>query len=135
MTLPFAAGELLAGFGVLALPRAGALAAAAYDPGIGFLVGAPVDAITGFLAAGAVDVVAGFFAAGATGVLALFLGVGAGRAFWPVLGAPKGFEAWDLTCLVAAADGAGCIDFGKTFLEAFVTYVPGAEASGSRFRP
>jgi hypothetical protein len=23
--------------------------------------------------------------------LALFLGVGAGRAFWPVLGAPRGF--------------------------------------------
>jgi hypothetical protein len=37
--------------------------------------------------------------------------------------------------LVAAADGAGCIDFGKTFLETFVTYAPGAEASGSRFRP
>ena len=37
--------------------------------------------------------------------------------------------------MVAAADGAGCIDFGKTFLETFVTYAPGAEASGSRFRP
>jgi len=113
----------VAGFGVLAFPRAGALAAAPFNAGTGFLAGAPVEPITGFLTACV------------GGVLALFLGVGAGRAFWPVLGAPKGFEPWDLTCLVAAADGAGCIDFGKTFLEAFVTYAPGAEASGSRFRP
>ena len=129
MVFTFAAAGLLAlfpavaGLDVLALPRAGAFAAAPFDAGIGFLAGAPVDPVTGFLAA----------AVG--GVLALFLGVGAGRAFWPVFGAPKGLEACDLTCFVAAADGAGCIDFGKTFLEAFVTYAPGAEASGSRFKP
>jgi hypothetical protein len=133
LTFPLAAGGLLvlmpavAGFGVLAMPRACALAAAAYDAGIGFLVGAPVGA--------PVAPMTGFFAGGTVEVRALFLGVGAGRAFWPVLGAPRGFALWDLTCLVAAADGAACIDFGKTFLETFVTYAPGAEASGSRFRP
>lgn len=77
-TFPFAAGGLLVlmpavvGFGVLALPRAGALAAAAYEAGIGFLVGAPVAPVapmTGSLAGGTVE------------VRALFFGVGAGRAF------------------------------------------------------
>lgn len=105
----FVVTPLDAGLGVLALPRTGALAAAPFAAaGMGFLVGAPVFAVTGFLVPTAE-------------VLALFLGVGAGRAFCPVFGAPRGLAPWDLTCLVAAADGLGCADAGRIFLEAFVT--------------
>ena len=73
--------------------------------------------------------------AGLEAGLEAVLEVGAGRAFGPVFGSPTGLEPCDLTCLIAAADGAGCIDFGKTFREAFVTKFPGAEASGSLFHP
>lgn len=97
-----------AGFGVLAIPRAAGGLAAPVAAGMGFLVGAGLPLVTGFF----VYDVAG---------LGAVLGVGAGRAFWPVFGAPTGLEPCALTCLVAAADGAGCIDFGKIFREAFVT--------------
>lgn len=97
-----------AGFGVLVIPRAAGGLAAPVTAGMGFLVGAGLPLVTGFF----VYAVAG---------LGAVLGVGAGRAFWPVFGAPTGLEPCALTCLVAAADGAGCIDFGKIFREAFVT--------------
>jgi hypothetical protein len=123
------AGALLAlmpadaGFGVLAIPRAAGGLAAPVDAGMGFLVGAGLPLGTGFFV----------YEVGGLGVV---LGVGAGRAFWPVFGAPMGLAPpCALTCLVAAADGAGCIDFGNIFREAFVTYCPGAEASGSRLSP
>ena len=97
-----------AGFGVLAIPRAAGGLGTPPAAGMGFLVGAGLPLVTGFF----VYAVAG---------LGAVLGVGAGRAFWPVFGAPTGLEPCALTCLVAAADGAGCIDFGKIFREEFVT--------------
>lgn len=75
LVFPLPTGGLLvlmpleAGFGVEALPRAGAgLVAAPVADGMGFLVGAPVGPGTGFLVP-------------TVEVLALFLGVGAGSAF------------------------------------------------------
>jgi len=103
-----------AGFGVVEMPRAAGGLAAPVTAGMGFLVGAGLPPVTGFF----VYAVAGREAAAGLGVV---LGVGAGRAFWPGFGAPTGLGPCALTCLVAAADGAGCIDFGKIFLEALVT--------------
>lgn len=83
-------------------------------------------------------------AGGAEAVLALvgFVGAlpfadaadetGAGRAFFV---APTGFDPALRTCFVAAAEGLGCADPGRIFLEAFVTIAPGAEASGSFLSP
>lgn len=114
LTFPFVPPGLLAltpagaGFGELAIPRAAGDLAAPVTAGMGFLVGAGLPLGTGF------------FLYDVAGLGAVF-GAGAGRAFWPVFGAPTGLEPCALTCLVAAADGAGCIDFGKIFREAFVT--------------
>jgi hypothetical protein len=105
-----------AGFDVVAIPRAVGGLAAPVTAGIGFLVGAGLPPVTGFL----VYAVAGLEAGADTDLGAVF-GVGAGSAFWPVRGAPTGLAPCALTCWVAAADGAGCIDFGKTFRETFVT--------------
>jgi len=104
------------------MPRAAAGLAAPVTAGMGFLVGAGLPPVTGFLvytglAAGA----EADLGAGAVAGLGAVFGVGAGSAFWPVLGAPTGLAPCALTCLVAAADGAGCIDFGKTFRETLVT--------------
>ena len=93
-------------FGVFAMPRA--CAGFPVDAGMGFLVGAGLPFGTGFFV----------YAVVGRGVV---LGVGAGRAFCAALGAPTGFEPCDLTCLVAAADGLGCAEAGRTFLDRFVT--------------
>lgn len=109
---PFPAGGLFvltpveAVFDVFAMPRA--CAGFPVDAGIGFLVGAGLPFGTGFFVY-AVD------------GRELVLGVGAGRAFCAALGAPMGFEPCDLTCFVAAADGLGCAEAGRTFLDRFVT--------------
>lgn len=92
--------------GVLAIPRA--------------CTGFPVDAGMGFLVGAGLPLGTGFFVYAVDG-LEVFFGVGAGRAFCAAFGAPTGFEPCDLTCLVAAADGLGCAEAGRTFLDRFVT--------------
>lgn len=119
--------------------------------GGGLLVLAPVEAglgWTGFgvllrppVTAPGLDLGAG----GAEAVLALvgFVGAlpladaaaddaGAGKAFFV---APTGFDPALRTCFVAAAEGLGCAEPGRIFLEAFVTIAPGAEASGNFLSP
>lgn len=124
LILPLAAARLFAGtllvgrgLGEFVL-RAGALTAP-FRLVLGLLVGA----ISGF---GALV----FGAEAGTGFL-----VGADRPFGGAFEAPTGLEPWLLTCLVAAAEGFGCADEGKTFRDAFVTMVPGADASGRPFMP